>query len=173
MDSMARAVRDAEDMSRPPAADKGPTKSGSVATERQVSSGGVVFRRSDTKIDVALICVGEKRRWQLPKGLVDPGESPEITAVREVREEAGVHAQLIAPLDVIEYWYQATRAGKRIRYHKRVHFFLLEYESGDVADHDHEVIEARWFPLDDAEGTLAFSSERGVMKKARELLSRH
>jgi 8-oxo-dGTP pyrophosphatase MutT (NUDIX family) len=163
-------MRHRTDMKRQPKAGENPTASREFVTERQISAGGVVFRRG-SPVDVALICVGEKKRWQLPKGIVDPGESPEITAVREVREEAGVHAHLIAPLDTIEYWYQATRAGARMRYHKRVHFFLLEYQSGDVDDHDHEVVEARWVSLSEAEGMLAFPSEKAVMKKARELLA--
>jgi 8-oxo-dGTP pyrophosphatase MutT (NUDIX family) len=138
----------------------------------QVSAGGVVYRRASAKgIEVAIVRVGPKNRWQIPKGLVEEGESAEATAVREVREEAGVEGELIAPLDAIEYWYVGSERGaERVRFHKRVHFFLLEYRSGDVADHDHEVSEARWVPLGDAEHMLAFASEQKVMARARELL---
>ena len=139
----------------------------SVRTETQRSAGGVVYRRRESEVEVALICVGERRRWQLPKGIIEDGEAPEETAVRETREEAGVDATLLAPLDVIEYWYQATRGGGRVRYHKFVHFFLLEYVGGDVADHDREVLEARWVPLAEAERMLAFASERKVLAAAR------
>ncbi|HEU4564649.1 MAG TPA: NUDIX domain-containing protein [Gemmatimonadaceae bacterium] len=120
---------------------------------------------------MALICVGAKRRWQLPKGLVEEGESPEAAAVREVREEAGIATSLVAPLDSIEYWYVGDQRGERVRFHKRVHFFLLQYESGRVTDHDREVLEARWVPLGEAEGMLAFASERAVTALARELLA--
>ena len=143
-----------------------------VETRTQISSGGVVFRRDARGAEVALISVGPQHRWQLPKGLVDPGESPEQTAVREVREEAGVDAALIAPLERVEYWYQSTERGTRVRFHKFVHFFLLEYFAGDVADHDHEVNEARWVPVADAATMLAFASERRVLERARELLGR-
>lgn len=108
-------------------------------------------------------------RWQLPKGIVDPGESPEITAVREVREEAGVETALIDLIETIEYWYRAIRFGNPVRYHKFVHFYLLEYRSGDVADHDHEIAEARWVSFDEAIEMLAFKSERGVVEKARKM----
>lgn len=142
---------------------------------RQVSAGGVAYRHvgDGEPAEVALVRVGPKNRWQLPKGIVDEGESPELTAVREVREEAGIDARLIAPLDVIEYWYVGDdRDGRRVRFHKFVHFFLLEYESGDVNQHDYEVEESRWVEVNAAEGMLSFSSEQRVMAKARELLER-
>ncbi|HKN65663.1 MAG TPA: NUDIX domain-containing protein [Gemmatimonadaceae bacterium] len=134
---------------------------------RQVSAGGVVYRRAAGRAEVAMVRVGPKRRWQLPKGIVDEGEKPEETAVREVREEAGVNARIVAPLDMIEYWYVGNdRDGRRVRFHKFVHLYLLVYESGDVADHDHEVDEARWVPLADATAMLAFDSERKAMNQA-------
>lgn len=137
---------------------------------RQVSSGGVAFRRRGDDVDVVLICVGAKRRWQLPKGIVDAGESPEAAAIRETREEGGVDAELVAPLETIQYWYQAVERGERVRFHKFVHFFLLEYRAGDPADHDHEVIDARWFPIADALARVAFPNERAVLQKAAGLL---
>src|SRR3954470_23816813 len=94
-----------------------------MRTETQVSAGGVVVRTVQDKPQVALICVGPQRRWQLPKGLVEKGEEPEAAAAREVREEAGVDADLVAPVETTEYWYVAQRGGGRVRYHKTVHFF--------------------------------------------------
>jgi 8-oxo-dGTP pyrophosphatase MutT (NUDIX family) len=138
----------------------------SVRTESQVSAGGVVVRRVRDRVQVALICVGTKRRWQLPKGLVEPGEEPEAAATREVREEAGVDADLVAPVETIEYWYVGQKGKDRVRFHKTVHFFLFHYRSGDVADHDHEVVEARWVPADEAVAMLAFANERRVVETA-------
>lgn len=139
----------------------------------QVSAGGVVYRRAPgmRQVDIAVVRVGPKSRWQLPKGLVEEGESADRTAVREVREEAGVDGEVVAPLEVVEYWYVgAERSGERVRFHKYVHFFLLEYRRGDVRDHDDEVAEARWVALGEAEHMLAFGSERKVVARARELL---
>ena len=137
---------------------------------RQVSAGGVAFRRTRTGAEVVLVCVGAKRRWQLPKGIVDEGETAEVAALRETREEGGVEAELVAPLETVEYWYVALDRGERVRFHKFVHFFLLEYRAGHPADHDHEVIEARWIPIAEAESMLAFPNERAVVRKAAELL---
>ena len=145
-----------------------------IPTRDQTSAGGIAVRRTEAGWEAAITLVASrsKPRWQLPKGLVDPGETPEIAAVREVREEAGVDAEILAPIEVVEYWYYGTEAGGRVRYHKRVHFFLLEYRSGDVADHDREVMQARWVSLPEATEMLAFDSERRVAERAREMLER-
>src|SRR5437763_4913054 len=139
-------------------------------TKKQVSAGGVVFRRQRSKVEVALISVGEEGRWQLPKGLVGRGESPEETALREVREETGLVCETVAPLETIEYWYFSKGGGRRVRFHKSVHFFLMRYKSGDVGDHDAEVNEARWMEIEEAAEALAFKGERKVLEQAREML---
>ena len=139
-------------------------------TKIQISAGGVAFRERGDQIEVALISVGEDARWQLPKGLVDKGESTEAAAVREVREEAGINTEVIARIDKVEYWYLWNEDGRRIRYHKFVYFYLLRYKSGDVGDHDDEVNEARWVAIDDAMKMLAFENEKKILKKATELI---
>lgn len=136
----------------------------------QISAGGVAFRHGPTGIDVALVLVGKQRRWQLPKGLVDAGETPEVTALREVREEAGIQTTLLAPIETIEYWYVGKQGEAPVRFHKFVHCYLLAYQSGDVTNHDWEVHEARWVPLGDAPTMLAFASERRVVEKAAAMI---
>jgi 8-oxo-dGTP pyrophosphatase MutT (NUDIX family) len=144
--------------------------SGGVVTKTQVSAGGVVFRRSEGRTEVALISVGEQNRWQVPKGLVDAGESPEDAALREAREETGLDAELVVPIEKIEYWYFSTERGARVRFHKFVHFYLLRFTAGDVRDHDHEVNEARWIEIGEAIGMLAFKGERAIVERAREMI---
>jgi len=137
----------------------------------QVSAGGVVYRGENEQIEVVIISVGSENRWQLPKGLVDKGENPEATAVREAREEGGVTSEVVKHIETIEYWFAGLENGIRVRFHKRVHFYLMKYVSGDTKDHDWEVNEARWVPIEDAASQLAFDNERRVMEQARALLS--
>ena len=136
----------------------------------QVSSGGIAFRIGADGVEVALISVGPEERWQLPKGLVDAGETPEITAVREVREEAGIETELLQKIETIAYWYVGDQGRQRVRFHKFVHFFLLRYIAGQVSDHDREVNEARWVPAEQARKLLTFRSERQALEKATELI---
>jgi 8-oxo-dGTP pyrophosphatase MutT (NUDIX family) len=143
-----------------------------LATVEQVSAGGVAFRHAAGRVEVAIVAVNPSRRWQLPKGIVDEGESAEEAALREVREEAGIETEMIAPVETIEYWYVGEQRGAgRVRFHKFVHFYLLEYRAGSVEDHDHEIAEARWVSPAEAIEMLAFKSERAVVEKALNLIS--
>jgi len=141
-----------------------------VPVKEQVSAGGVVFRGDQGSVEVVIVSVGGQNRWQLPKGLVEAEEKPEITAVREAREEGGVSSEIVQLIETIEYWYAGLDNGIKVRFHKRVHFFLLRYVSGDTKDHDWEVNEARWVSIEDATGQLAFDNEKRVMERARELV---
>jgi 8-oxo-dGTP pyrophosphatase MutT (NUDIX family) len=143
-----------------------------IPTLEQISAGGVAFRRRDSGVEVAVVSVVPSRRWQLPKGIIDAGESEETAALREVREEAGIECEIVEKIETVEYWYVATARGERVRYHKFVHFFLLKYVSGDVADHDREIAEARWVSAEEAVEMLAFKSEKEVVKKAQNLIEK-
>lgn len=141
-----------------------------LPVREQVSAGGVVFRGEKERTEVVIVSVGGQNRWQLPKGLVEKGEKPEIAAVREAREEAGVESEIVQHLETIEYWFAGLDGGERVRFHKRVHLYLLRYVAGDTGDHDWEVNEARWIPIEEATRQLTFDSERRVMERAAQLL---
>lgn len=147
-----------------------PSKRAAVKTVEQTSAGGVAYRANGTTHEVAVILTTSSLRWQLPKGIVDEGETPEQAAVREVREEAGVETDLVAHLRTIQYWYYGERRGERVRYRKQVHFYLLAYRGGRIEDHDHEVAEARWATFEEAARLLAFKNEREVLEEARALI---
>ena len=135
----------------------------SSATSTEVSAGGVVRRDDRVVVIVPTRRAADGRKvLALPKGHVDPGETPAQAAQREVREEAGVETELVTELGEVRYWYQ--RGGRKIA--KLVTFFLFDYRSGDVADHDAEVEEARWIPFDEAERTLTYKGEREMVRRA-------
>ena len=136
----------------------------------EFSAGGVVV---NTRREVVVIVPTRRaadgsKVLALPKGHPDGGESPAEAALREVREEAGVEAEVVDSLGEVRYWYQ--RSGRRIA--KVVEFFLLRYLSGDVDDHDHEVEHARWMPADEAARTLSYAGEREMVRKALSRLER-
>ena len=130
----------------------------------EFSAGGVVMND-----DYEVVVIVPTRRaangarvLALPKGHPDGEESPLQAALREVREEAGVQTEVVDSLGEVHYWYQ--RGGRRIA--KVVEFFLLRYVSGDLADHDHEVEQARWVPAAEAVETLTYAGERDMVRRA-------
>jgi 8-oxo-dGTP pyrophosphatase MutT (NUDIX family) len=137
-----------------------------VKTRTETSAGGVIYRRRSGGVDVCLIATQGGDTWQLPKGLIEPGEAPELAAEREVAEETGLRGQLEGPLNRIEYWYVWNEDGGPVRIHKFVHFFLFRYTGGSTTDHDDEVDDARWFPLEEAATRLRFGGEQSVMRMA-------
>ncbi len=131
---------------------------------RELSFGGVVVRGSvaDGSAEVVTIVPRGKTLLALPKGGADANENGEQTAVREVREETGVHATVRAELGEVTYWYR--RSGRSVR--KTVRFYLCDYVSGSTDDHDHEVEEARWVPLAEAVTALSYPGEREMAERA-------
>lgn len=137
---------------------------------REFSAGGVLVRSVGGRPMLAAIRPQGKPSgvWALPKGLVDPGESPAETAVREVREETGVDGRLVEKLGDVKYVY--TRDGERI--FKIVSFYLLRAGRGRIGEIDEsmriEVAEARWLPLEEAPRLLAYRGEREMAALAWE-----
>ena len=141
-----------------------------MKTRSEVSAGGVVYRRVGDAIEVALAARRTRRgelAWGLPKGEIEPDETAEQAAVREVREEAGLEAETEASLGDIRYFY--VWEGVRIR--KAVRFFLMRATGGDVSLHDHEMEDVRWFPLPDALRRAAYRGEREVLERASDRLA--
>jgi 8-oxo-dGTP pyrophosphatase MutT (NUDIX family) len=134
-----------------------------MAVEPEFSAGGVVVRddRCIVIVPTRRSALG-RRVLALPKGHPDPGESIVDAALREVREEAGVETLLREKLGDVRYFYQ--REGRRIA--KTVSFFLLDYVSGELSDHDHEVEYAEWMPMAQAALELTYEGERDMVARA-------
>jgi 8-oxo-dGTP pyrophosphatase MutT (NUDIX family) len=141
-----------------------------LPTQREVSAGGVVYRRGDDGVEVVLASRRTRRgdlAWGLAKGGIERGESREAAAIREVREETGLDAEIEADLGDTRYIY----VWEDVRIRKRVHFFLMRHTGGDVDDRDDEMEEVRWFPLERARKRAAYRGERDVLARAAELLT--
>lgn len=154
---------------------------------REFSAGGVVVRRMKHRWWIAAIEPQGRRSpttkpstresvLALPKGAVDEGETAEQTALREVHEETGVSAEVIAKLKDIKYYYIRSW-GDHQRVFKIVSFYLVAYKSGRLgnisADMRKEVRRAIWIPLEDAGKELSYPGERDVAKLAAEWVSTH
>ncbi len=138
-------------MTGPNPADRGPTHAGGV----------VVRHRSDGTAELLLV-TGRRHRdhWVLPKGHVDPGETPEATAVREVGEEAGVVAEIVAPLDDVAL----DVGGER----QLIRWFLMEARDQHEADELREVV---WLDAPEALARLTFADTRKVAEHALAVLA--
>ena len=132
---------------------------------REFSAGGVVVRRMRGRPFVAVVRV-RGNTLALPKGHPEPGESSAEAARREVREETGLETELVEKLGDIRYWY--ARGGERVM--KIVSFFWFRYRAGSVENHDHEVEEALWIPLEEAPARLAYKGEKEMATVALERL---
>ncbi len=136
---------------------------------REFSAGGIVFNTSG---QVLLICASamkepEKKHWGFPKGNVGEGESMKEAALREVREESGVEAEITAKVGDSKYVYTRPCSGEKV--FKVVSIFLMKYLSGDTKDHDWEVEDVGWFEPEEALKTLSFSQDKLLLKKALEI----
>lgn len=156
---------------------------------REISAGGVVVQRAGEGWNLAVIepqtdaasarparKTSQKVVLALPKGLVDPGEKPDQTALREVREETGLVVTPVTKLGDIKYVYvRSWGDGERV--FKIVSFFLLRYRSGDIDDVAPqmrvEVKRAVWIPLEEAPRKLAYRGERDMVKRAQQYLKTH
>ena len=135
----------------------------------EVSAGGLVLRPREMTFDALLIGRGTPRVWTLPKGHVEARESHEQAALREVREETGCWAEIVAKLNDISYWFYLNRN----KHKKSVTFYLMRYLSGDTANHDHEVDEARWFEIGAAKRALKYVNEKRLVAMAHDYLAAH
>ncbi len=129
--------------------------------KREFSAGGVLVKEGKV-----LLIKNPSDVWSFPKGIVEEGESPEDTAIREVYEEAGVRGKIISELGEVVYWY--VREGERIR--KSVLYYLMEYVEGEPKP-SWEVKDAKFFPLEEARKLLKYKGDKEILRKAIDILN--
>jgi 8-oxo-dGTP pyrophosphatase MutT (NUDIX family) len=132
-----------------------------------MSAGGVLYRRGERGFEVVLVGRSAQGTWGLPKGTPDDAETVEETALREVTEETGIKPKLVDRIGAIQYYFVA----RNTRFHKTVHFFLMEADGGALELHDHEYDLVQWFDLDEAIERLSYPNEAEIVRRARALLN--
>ena len=147
--------------------------------KRVNSSGGIIFRVLGNVAEVALVAVNSQRKgfsarankkiiWCLPKGIIDKNEDSRATAIREVKEETGLLGDIIDEIGEISYWYFVKSENTQL--HKTVHFYLMKYCEGSTDNHDDEVDDAQWFPINEAIENLTHKGEREILQKAEKMI---
>ncbi len=126
------------------------------------SAGGIVYKKFGNQTLWLITQHSAHKGWVFPKGLVgdhNPNEPPEQAAIREVKEEGGVEAKIVnrQPVEThYSYKFEDTLIKKTVLY------YLMEYISGDPADHDWEMMDAKFITEDEVKKTLTYKSDRKV-----------
>ncbi len=138
----------------------------------EFSAGGIVLKREEGKaVEVLVSQHSQHHGWVFPKGLIGDqikGESREETAVREVEEETGVVAKIVAPLSPVTYWYMMSGEKRK----KSVYYYLMEYLSGDITKHDDEMEAVEWLPVEKVADRLTYPSDKEVWVEAQKLIKK-
>lgn len=135
----------------------------------EFSAGGIVFKYQNQDTLILVAQHSKHHGWVFPKGLIGDhveNEGKEETALREVREETGITGKILKPLEPIEYWY--VFEGEKIK--KTVYYFLMEYVSGDIKNHDFEMESVEWIIAKEVENRLTFPSDKKVWEEAQKLI---
>jgi ADP-ribose pyrophosphatase YjhB (NUDIX family) len=153
---------------------KAPKRKQTLQVRREISAGGVIWRRQerDNRIQVVLVRPAGRETWVLPKGHVEAGEAVKDAAVREAREESGLQVTPGDRLGDVSYVYSwHDRPGlPAVRIFKRVYFYLMQARGGDLSAHDAEIAEAAWVNLEEAPQRASHKSERELLIKAHAIL---
>lgn len=135
--------------------------------EREVSAGGIVFRRQPDQSAHFLLIRDPYEHWGFPKGHLEGEETPAEAALRESAEETGLTDLVMhGPIRIIDWHFRFK--GRYI--HKYCHFFLFESAAADVLpQRDEGITDFRWLVLDQALELLSYDNARGVLKRAGEM----
>ena len=136
-------------------------------TEWEFSAGGVVYRKNENgKLEILLIRV--RSRWSFPKGNIEKGEPKDQAALREVKEETGVDAEIVSYLGEVDYWYNSGLT----RIHKFVYYYLMKYIGGDIVPQKEEIDEAKFHPIEEVEKLLSYPTDKKIFERAKKELAK-
>ena len=143
--------------------DKGTDKAFIRDRSLMESSGGVVYRQTNSGFELVLCGRDIPRMWCLPKGTPEKGENRLQTALREVSEETGL--QVRVQMYIGDIHYQVLRIFDNTKVQKTVHYYLMNAIGGDLSKHDHEFDEVGWFSVDDAINLLSYENEVKIVEQ--------
>lgn len=135
----------------------------------EFSAGGVVYKKEDGGIFVLVCQHSQHHGWVFPKGLIGDKkekETKEETAIREVQEETGIIGEIEKDVTPITYWYVFN--GEKIK--KTVYYFLMKHIGGDINNHDFEMEDVEWLPMQKIEERLTYKSDKQVWNEAKNLI---
>jgi len=139
-----------------------------VVTE--TSAGGIVYKKENGNVVWLTVQHRRARHWGFPKGHIGDtvaNEQMEDAALREVQEEGGIQAEIVNDTPVsTTYFYKR----ERVLHKKTVHYFLMEYISGDTRDHDKEISEAKFVDEEELMKTLTYQNDKEAFEKVKQLL---
>lgn len=138
--------------------------------KREISAGCVIYRFDEQGIKVVLIRSKDRDSWSLPKGLIEPRETPQEAARREAQEETGLQGNIICKIGTVKYTYTAKWESPPVKVFKIVTFYLMEHSGGDTKLHDWEVAEVAWYPIDEAISKAAYPTEKQILRQAKAIL---
>ncbi len=138
-----------------------------METKWEFSAGGVVYRKNEEgKLEILLIRV--KNRWSFPKGNIERGEPRDQAALREVKEETGVDAEIVEYLGEVDYWYSMELS----RIHKFVYYYLMKYVGGEIVPQKEEIDEAKFVPFEEVENMLTYPTDKKIFERAVKALKK-
>ncbi|MBS2038650.1 NUDIX hydrolase [bacterium] len=141
---------------------------GPVTEAEQHSAGGVVYKREGHRLKICLVSKKNGRIWALPKGRLDPGETTEQTAYREILEETGHQSNVGAKIDEIHYYFFLNE--NQTYYHKTVTFYVMRVTTENAQQRDQEADEVAWFDFPEALRKLSYLNEKKILKKAQRMV---
>jgi len=138
-----------------------------METKWEFSAGGVVYTKTEGG-DTEILLIRVKNRWSFPKGNIERGEPKDRAALREVKEETGVDAEIVEYLGEVDYWYSMDL----YRIHKFVYYYLMRYIGGEITPQKEEIDEAKFFPIQEVESILTYPTDKKIFERAVEVLKK-
>jgi len=134
------------------------------ASRFEFSAGGIA-RDGEQLLMIRVRTLDGKELWTFPKGHLEPGETAEQAAVREVQEETGYRCAIAAPLETVIYWFERNAILTK----KTVTWFLMTPLEKTGTHDPEEILEAAWVSIEEAQKRVRYKSDKTILGKLKTL----